>query len=204
MEKTLARILSLLFHPLLVPTYFLLILFQLPFYSLLGVPVKIKALVLLFVFVLTFVLPVLVAGGMLLLKLIDSMEMQRRRERIFPMIAMAIFFYIAFYSLQQLAVLQPVTIFMLGSTILVLLGLVFNYFYKISQHMIAWGGLTGAVIALGFLLHFAPFFWLFGVILASGLTGFARLKTRAHTPFEIYSGYLLGLVVMAALFLTLS
>ncbi len=70
--------------------------------------------------------------------------------------------------------------------------------------MIAWGGFTGAVIALGFLLHFALFFWLFGVILASGLTGFARQKTGAHTPFEIYSGYLIGLAVMTALFFTLS
>ncbi len=201
MEKTFARILSVLFHPLLVPTYFLLILFRLPFYSMLSIPVKIKAMVLLLIFVLTFVLPVLVTAGMWLLKLIDSMEMRRRQERIFPMIAIAIFFYIAFYVLTQLSVLQPATLFMLGSTILVLLGLGFNYFYKISQHMIAWGGLTGVLLALGLLLHIPLYFWLFGVILISGITGYARLKITSHSPFEIYSGYLLGMLVMAALFL---
>jgi len=203
MEKKIARVLSVLFHPLLVPTYFLLILFQLPFYPLLNFSVKIKTMVLLFVFVLTFVLPILVVAGMWFLKLIDSLEMRRRHERIFPMIAITIFFYIAFYSLKQLSVFQLATIFMLGSTALVLLGLGVNYFFKISQHMIAWGGLTGALVAVGLGLHTPLYSWLFGVILASGITGYARLKTASHTPFEIYSGYLLGMLVMAVLFLTL-
>ncbi len=203
MEKTFARVLSILLHPLLVPTYFLLILFRLPFYTLPSIPVNIKTLALLFVFVLTFVLPVLVVAGMWFLKLIESMEMRGRQERIFPMIAIAIFFYITFYSLNKLAVFQPATTFMLGSTMLVLLGLGFNYFYKISQHMIAWGGFTGALIALGLSLHISLYFWSFGVILASGITGYARLKTTSHTPFEIYSGYLLGMLVMSVLFLTL-
>jgi len=203
MEKKFAHALSVLFHPLLVPSYFLLILFQLPFYPLLNISVKIKAMILLFIFVLTFVLPMLVTAGMWFLKLIDSMEIRRRHERIFPMIAITIFFYIAFYSLKQLAVFQLATIFMLGSTILVLLGLSFNFFYKISQHMIAWGGLTGALVATGIGLHILLSSWLFGVILASGITGYARLKTASHTPFEVYSGYILGMSVMTILFLTL-
>lgn len=203
MEKIFVRALSVLFHPLLVPTYFLLILFRLPFYTMLNIPVKIKALVLLLVFVLTFVLPILVAAGMVLLKLIDSMEMRRRHERTLPMIAIAVFFYIAFYVLTQLAVFQMATVFMLGSTALVLIGLGVNYFFKISQHMIAWGGLTGALIALGIVLHIPLYLWLFGVILTSGITGYARLKTASHTPAEIYSGYLLGVMVMTVLFLVL-
>ncbi len=203
MEKTLAHVLSMLFHPLLVPTYFLLILFRLPLYTMPNIPVNIKTMALLFVFVLTFVLPALVAAGMWFLKLIESMEMRRQQERIFPMIAIAIFFYITFYSLNKLAVFQPAATFMLGSTVLVLLGLGFNYFYKISQHMIAWGGFTGALIALGLSLHMPFYFWSFGVILASGITGYARMKTASHTPFEIYSGYLLGVLAMSALFLTL-
>jgi hypothetical protein len=203
MEKTFARVLSVLFHPLLVPTYFLLILFRLPFYNLLSISVKMKTMVLLFVFVLTFVLPTLVAVGMWLLKLIDSMEMCHRHERTFPMIAIAFFFYFAFYGLSKLSVFQLATMFLLGSTALVLVGLGINYFFKISQHMIAWGGLTGALIALGLTLHITLYFWLFGVILASGITGYARLKTASHTSFEIYSGWLLGMVVMTALFLVL-
>ncbi len=203
MEKSFARVLSVLFHPLLVPTYFLLILYRLPVYAFLSIPVKFKSMTLLFVFVMTFVLPVLVAVGMMFLKLIKSMEMRQRHERILPMIAIAIFFYITFYSLEKLAVFQPAAIFMLGSTVLVLLGLIFNYFYKISQHMIAWGGFTGAFIALSMALHMPLYFWIFGVILASGITGYARLKSESHSPFEIYSGYLLGVLVMTTLFLTL-
>ena len=203
MEKTLARVLSVLFHPLLVPSYFLLILFRLPFYGQLNIPVRIKNMVLLFVFIMTFVLPVLVATGMWLLKLIESLEMRRRHERLLPMVVITIFFYLTFYALKQLGAFQAATLFLLGSTVLVLLGLVLNYFYKISQHTIAWGGLTGALFAISFSLAVPLYFWLFGVILASGLTGYARLKTGAHTPFEVYSGWGLGFLVMAALFLLL-
>jgi len=203
MEKIFARVLSIIFHPLLVPTYFLLMLFKLPFYTHLNFPTKINAMVLFFVFVMTFVLPALVATGMWFLKLIENLEMRQRHERMFPMIVIAIFFYITFYLLKQLSVFQAMTIFMLGSTILVVLGLGFNYFYKVSQHMIAWGGFTGALIALGLSLHSPFYFWLFGIIMVSGITGFARLKSASHTPFEIYSGYLLGVLVMTSLFLYL-
>jgi len=201
MEKTVARILSVIFHPLLVPSYFLLVLFSLPPYVQPDIPVRVKTMVLLFVFIMTFVLPVLVALGMWLLKLLESLEMRKRQERLLPMVVISLFFYITFYALKQLGIFQAVTLFMLGSVVLVLLGLVFNYFYKISQHMIAWGGFTGAFLALSFSLALPFYFWIFGVILASGLTGYARLKTGAHTPFEVYSGWLLGVVVMSTLFL---
>ena len=203
MEKTFARVLSVLFHPLLVPSYFLLLLFRLPPYVQPGIPARIKNMVLLFVFIMTFVLPVLVALGLWLLKLIECLEVRRRLERLLPMVVITLFFYLTFYALKQLGVFQAATLFMLGSTVLVLLGMVFNYFYKISQHMIAWGGFTGAFLALSFSMATPLYFWIFGIVLASGLTGYARLKTGAHTPFEVYSGWLLGVVGMSSLFLAL-
>jgi len=203
MEKTFARILSFLFHPLLVPTCFLLVLFHLPLYQQLNIPARIQHMVLLFVFILTFVLPAITAVGMWLLKMIESLEMHRRSERFFPMMVVAVFFYITFYSLKQLPVFQPAVLFMLGSTVLVLLGIVLNYFYKISQHMMAWGGFTGALLALGLTSGVPLYFFLFAVILISGLTGYARLKCKAHTPFEVYSGWFLGVVIMSALFFLL-
>jgi hypothetical protein len=35
----------------------------------------------------------------------------------------------------------------------------------------------------------------------AGLTGFARLKLNTHTETEVYSGFVLGFVVMAGVFL---
>ncbi len=203
MEKTFARILSVVLHPLLVPSYFVLILYNLPLYRDAGLPLRLQSMVLLFVFLMTFALPVLIVLGMWLLKVIKDLEMRHRQERVFPMIVIAIFFYITFYSIKQLSVFEPLTLFLLGSTVLVLLGMIFNYFYKISQHMMAWGGLSGALLALSLNLHMPFYFWIFGVLLTSGFAGYARLKTEAHTPFEVYSGWLLGVLVMAGLFLLL-
>ncbi len=203
MEKKIARILSVVLHPLLVPSYFVLILYNLPLYSDVGIPVRIKNMVLLFVFLMTFALPVLIVLGIWLLKLIKDLEMQNRQERIIPMVVISVFFYITFYSIRQLSVFEPLTLFMLGSTVLVLLGLILNYFYKISQHMIGWGGFAGALLSLSYTWHTPLYFWIFGVLLASGLAGYARLKTASHTPVEVYSGWLLGAGVMAGLFLFL-
>jgi len=67
--------------------------------------------------------------------------------------------------------------------------------------MIAWGGLSGALIGLAFLFHLQPFLWIMLVLLFSGVTGYARLRINAHGSREIYMGYILGFVVMFSLFL---
>jgi len=38
-------------------------------------------------------------------------------------------------------------------------------------------------------------------ILVSGLIGFARLKLQAHTPAQIYAGFILGFFTIFVLFL---
>jgi membrane-associated phospholipid phosphatase len=43
-------------------------------------------------------------------------------------------------------------------------------------------------------------FYLIVVVLLAGLTGSARLNLKAHTPLEVYSGFILG---FGAVFLTM-
>jgi hypothetical protein len=39
------------------------------------------------------------------------------------------------------------------------------------------------------------------IILLAGITGFARLKLKAHNEAQLYSGFGLGVLVMLGLFL---
>jgi len=201
MEKIIARVLSFLFHPLLVPSYFLLILFQLSLPEATAAQGKFKTLLWLFVFTMTFMLPILFSFLLWGLKYLKSLQMQEREERMLPMVAVAVFYYFTFYALKQLPIFPYFKLFMVGSTVLVLLGILINYFYKISLHLIAWGGFTAALIGLSFQLHLSLFLWLFLVIFISGLTGYARLQCKAHYYLQINLGFLLGFVVMLALFL---
>ena len=90
---------------------------------------------------------------------------------------------------------------MLGATVLVLISLLINYLTKISIHMLAMGGLFGTFAGLAIGFHYDLRLLLFLLALAAGLTGFARLKLKAHTEAQVYTGFGLGVLVLMGLFL---
>ena len=84
---------------------------------------------------------------------------------------------------------------------LVLISLLVNYLTKISIHMVAMGGIFGTFAGLANGFHYDLWLILFILALASGLTGFARLKLNAHTEAQVYTGFAVGVFVMMGLFL---
>ncbi len=201
METKIARILSMVFHPTLMPTYGVLIYFYLQSAMGLDYPLKVKVFLLLFIFLTTFTLPLFLTFIMLRLKIINSLEMHTRSERIIPLFVTATLYYITFYSLKSTGFFLDLQLFMLGTTILILLTVFINYFIKISIHMIGIGGISGAIIALAFTYKINLIHLISITVIFSGLLGYARLKTGAHKEFQIYSGYLTGFTVMFLLFI---
>ena len=163
-------------------------------------PSKILWLVGVFIFLTTFAIPLSLTYVMLRIKLINSFEMQTRQERIIPLFMMAFLYYITYYSLKSTGIFINLQLFILGSSVLVFVGIFINYFTKISIHLMGIGGLTGAMLALGLGIHIPVIYPLILVLLLAGLLGFARLKQGAHTEGQIYGGFLTGLLVMMMLF----
>ncbi|MBE0651467.1 MAG: hypothetical protein IH595_11595 [Bacteroidales bacterium] len=201
MEKKISNILSIILHPLLVPTFFVLIVYQFPIYFLPIEFIRIKYLVLLYVFFMTGVIPALVAFILWRFKVIGSLQMKQRGDRVFPLLVVAVFYYFTYYTLNKNNTFPVLNLFLVGSAILALLTLLINNYSKISLHMISWGGVTGALTGLAFFFHLEPFFWIILVIFLSGIAGYARLKADAHWPRQVYIGYVFGFAVMMALFL---
>ena len=201
MEKRISGVLSVILHPLLVPVFFVLIIFQFPIYFLPLQLISIKYVVLLYVFLMTGLAPALITWILRRLKLIHSLTMEERNDRVFPLLTMAVFYYITYYTLNKQGSFPVMNLFLVGSSILALITLLVNSYTKISLHMIAWGGFSGALTGLAFLFHLHPFLWIILVLFLSGVTGYARLRKDAHQPREIYLGYMLGFVVMFSLFL---
>jgi hypothetical protein len=200
MEKSVARIVSYFFHPLIVPTYAMLILFNISSHYVHVLPFDYKLILLGFVFLFTFLLPSIALFFMVKLKLFDSLEMHSRKDRPAALLIVALFFYATYYIFNQLPVNKIFTVFMLGATLLVLISLLINYFFKISLHMMALGALMATLVGFSFLIHQDIRIYLFLIIFISGITGTARLKLRAHTPSQVYTGFLLGVFVMLGLF----
>lgn len=191
-----ARTFSFLFHPLLIPTYMLVILlgFDTTFSVLL--PLKMKFLLTGILLTTTCIFPLFIIFIMFRMKIVTSLYLLKREERIFPLITIAIFYYLTFYLIKDIYLPRNFQLFILGSTLLTVVTLLVTLAYRISMHMIALGAVAGLFFAATILSGGYSLILLLGAIFISGLAGSARLKLDAHEPSEVYSGWLMGAFVM--------
>ena len=203
MEEKAAKIISIIFHPLLIPTYALLLLINANTHFTLTLPADYRYIIVSFVFLSSFALPTLVMLILLKMGKINSLEMKSRHERTLPLFIVAGFFYGTYYLLNQGPHLVLFNIFMLGATLLVIMSLLINYFTKISIHMVALGGMFGTFAGFAIAFQVELTFILYAILLVAGITGFARLKLKAHTQTQVYTGFAMGAIFMLGLFLFL-
>lgn len=195
-----AKILSAVLHPLLVPTYALILLLNLNTHSILAIPEDFWYMIVVFVFLLTLVIPTIIIFILLKTRVINSLQMTSQRERVLPLLMTAIIYYITYHLLKQSGLNGLITLFMVGSTLIVLLTLLINYITKISLHMTSWGGLLGTLLGFSIRFQYELNLAIFSMILLVGVVATARLKLNAHTPVQVYLGFVLGIIGMGSLF----
>lgn len=201
MESKLAKIISIIFQPLLMPTYGFIVLFNINVYFTMMIPWSARWIILAIVFVSTFVLPLFFILVLYHRGVVGSLHLEKRKERILPLIITVVFYYMCYYLLKRLQISPIFYYFLIGTTFTLVISLIINFFWKISMHMMAAGGLLGVFLGLSFVLMINIPFILMGIILSAGLIGFARLKLRAHTPGQVYAGFLTGALIMFILFI---
>ena len=133
--------------------------------------------------------------------MVGTTFLSNREDRTLPYTVSIIFFYLAYYMMKKLEVPAVFTYFMIGATFLNVIILGINFFWKISSHMATIGGLAGMTVGLSYFLGTMYFGLIAVTLLAAGLVGFARLRLQAHTNAQVYSGFLLGFLVIFSLFL---
>lgn len=190
-----ARVTSIVFHPLLIPTLGFLLLFNSGFYFSL-MPWSVKKFILLIVFLSTCVLPALSIGLLALSPRFD-VNMEKSTDRVLPLILSSIYYYLGYLVLQRLPVYPIYNFFMLASILVQIVLLIVTLRWKISAHSAAIGGLLGGIMALSIRLGENPVLILIALILTAGLVGTARLILGKHTNLQVYSGFLLGFLVMS-------
>jgi hypothetical protein len=199
MEKRLASFISYLSHPLLMPMVGLLIISNSGTYAA-DLDHRFTSFIYLSVFLLTFMIPVTLILLIYFTHITKNLQFSERRERIFPLY-ITLFFYIATYMLiRKLPVSQVYQRFLFSSCLSVLFVLSISYFWKISAHLVGWGGLVGLIIVLSFRFNSDLMLFLIISIIAAGITAFARLKLDEHRPWQVYSGFLVGFLIMTAVF----
>ncbi len=201
MERKIASIISHVFHPLLMPTYLMAVLLNLHTYFALVIPFEAKWRLLLLIFAITFAFPLLLTYLMLRIRMIRSFEMRSREERVFPLITTVIFFYLAYHLIKGVNISPVYSYFAIGATLIAVITLILNFFWKISIHMLGQGAVFGTLLGISLTFYVNIPGLLFLSIIIAGITGYARLKLEAHKPLEVYTGFLGGAIIMLILFL---
>ncbi len=192
-----SRIFSILFHPLLFPTYgaFLIIAANPNRFGYFGE--RFHGVWLIMVFSLTFLFPVVWMAMMKRLEMIESLALETKRERIIPLIASATFYLWAAWQFKpnanmKLPTNELVFFMLLGCALSIFILFFVNVFEKISLHAAGAGGLFGLTLVMVRISFYDLRLLVIAAILIAGLTGTARLILKAHTQREILTGYLAG------------
>lgn len=134
-----ARTISIVFHPLLIPSLGFLLLFNSDFYFSM-LPWSLKRFVLLVVFMSTCVLPLL---SILLLSLNQRFDinMGKSTDRVLPLILSSLFSFSGYLILKRIPIFPIYNFFLVASILVQIALLIISLRWKISAHTAAIGGL---------------------------------------------------------------
>ena len=199
MGQRVANLISIIFHPLLLATYlftaFILIdpMLALPP----GYTKVAQWLIVLVVWLTTFAIPALSLGLLKYTGNISSLKLQNRKERLLPFFYITIFYgFTAYYFSRQMVVTDITSGIFILTAMMILTTSIVTFFWKISVHSVSMGGVVGLLFVITAMLPESPVnYLLLAAILISGLVLSARLKLQAHTPAQVYMGFVLGLLI---------
>ncbi|WP_439555797.1 hypothetical protein [Dyadobacter sp.] len=203
MNNRLAIILSVLFHPLILTTYLFALLFLLS-PDLVGVSAfEFPALgsLLTLLFLNTFVAPAVVTYYFMKMGVITNLYVDDVNERRLPYLATVIIYGLATYlfgwQLQPVGEMAPqISVILASVTLSLVVVTCVSFFWKISAHATGIGGVI-AMLA-GLMIRFdeaALLNPLLIAILLAGLLLSARLQLNAHSPRQVFAGFLCGVLV---------
>ncbi|MDR0538737.1 MAG: hypothetical protein LBH04_11960 [Tannerellaceae bacterium] len=185
-----ANIVSIIFHPLLMMTYGVLLAMS---YTHLAIfPLAMKACLLGGVLISTVIIPGISVVLMIKKGKAGDMELTQKNERIVPYIVFMAGNIMCLWFFSQLRMPFWLLSMFTGVSFALLLALCINFVWKISAHALALGGLLGAIMGMSYIQMTNPYILFTTVILAGGLTCTARIILGKHTLMQVICGFLLG------------
>jgi membrane-associated phospholipid phosphatase len=186
-----------------MPLYMVLLLLFIHTNGAMAVQTNLWIYVIFIVIINSLVVPISIIWLMKRMKIISSMSMEEKQDRLYPFFVTLIFYVTTWYIFRGLNIISYLSFIFAAASILLALAISINAFWKISIHSISMGAVSAAILILT-ASHYLMAPWLvYSIFILSGMVGFARLKLQAHSPMQVYSGFLLGLAVLAAMMILL-
>jgi hypothetical protein len=193
-----AKIISISFHPLLMPVYGLLVIFFAPtlFWYL---PLRVKE-ILFFIFLINNVLiPVSLMPFLRYRNLISSWMIEERSERVIPLLIVSLLYSVTSYIMFKLQIPVFVKAYTYSLALLAMVLFIINLKWKISLHSAGGGALTAVIFVLSVKMGVPLPVQTATALILSGIVMSARLKMNSHEPGQVYVGFITGFIIQGSL-----
>lgn len=198
MEKIIARVIQVLFHPLLISVLGVFVLFRTNLY-IAFISEQLRQLILFSTFAATCLIPLIFIFSLRFIKK-RFYEKGSSSEVSIIYLFIAICYYSEYYFISKMPLTGFYKMgFLAGTLLLIALSLI-SLRWNISSFMSGVGAMAGISVAI--MLRFGVYnpFFLAAVLMAGGLAGFSRLALEKNTPAQVYAGYLLGFGILFSVF----
>ena len=194
----LVNTITYIFHPMFMLTYLMAyFLFTNNYFAFFMSPAK-KLFLMGAVIIFSVVLPILNMALLKKLGYIKSMEARQANERFMPYISTITLYVGLIYIRHDLAIPYFFKQLIVVSISVMAIDFAINFFTKISAHTSAIGGCLGVIFFYQYVSTSGDIKPVCFCLLIAGLVGFARLYLNEHTPKQIYSGFIVGLLTSIA------
>ena len=194
-EKTLirvARIVSAIFTPFSIPFLAFLILFLFSYLSIM--PIQYKLIVLGIVYCFTIMMPVLTIFIFKKINGFSAQELGERKKRYVPFFLTITSYVFCLLMMNRLNIPWYMSGIILAALIMMVICIVVNLKWKLSEHMAGAGAVIGGLVAFSALFGYNPVWWLCLFILVAGVLGTARIILGHHTLGEVMGGFAVGFI----------
>lgn len=182
---------STILHPILLPTIATLIFFIVSPY---GYPLRQIYIVSGFVFLGSYIFPLLLLILFKNLKIISNFEIRNLKERKIPVISFLIISLFIGKTLFNLPQLKILSVLFLGCFLaLVVIYLLLYLNFKTSLHLTGISGFTAFMVFLSLYYNLNLIYLIALLLFLNGLLATARLILKAHTPKELIVGFFTGI-----------
>ena len=187
-----ARVISAIFTPCSIPFLAFLILFLFSYLRIM--PIQYKLIVLGVVYCFTILMPTLTIFLFRKINGFSPEDLGERKRRFMPFLLTITSYVFCLVMMHRLNIPWYMTGIILAALIMMVICIVVNLKWKLSEHMAGVGAIVGGLVSFSALFGYNPVWWLCLFILIAGVLGTARIILQHHTLGEVLVGFAVGLI----------
>ena len=187
-----ARVISAIFTPFSIPFLAFLILFLFSYLRIM--PIQYKLIVLGVVYCFTILMPTLTIFLFRKINGFSPEDLGERKRRFMPFLLTITSYVFCLVMMHRLNIPWYMTGIILAALIMMVICIVVNLKWKLSEHMAGVGAIVGGSVSSSALFGYNPVWCLCLFILIAGVLGTARIILQHHTLGEVLVGFAVGLI----------